>query len=170
MSPSSWLVAHADMLPRTGLALDLASGRGRNALWLAEHGMTVVALDRNEHALADLREEAARRGLTVLADLADFESGDFSFHRAAFDLIVVTHYLYRPLFPGLVAALKPGGLLIYETFTVDQARRGKPTNPDFLLEPGELVRLVQPLEIVDSREGTFEERDVAAVVARKPVT
>jgi tellurite methyltransferase len=170
MFPSSWLVAHADLLPRAGVALDLASGRGRNALWLAERGMTVVALDRNEHALADLRGEAAHRGLTVLADLADLETGHVSFDRGAFDVIVVTYYLHRPLFPALIAALKPGGLLIYETFTLDQAGRGKPTNPEFLLEPGELVRLVQPLEIVDSREGTFEDRDVASVVARKSVT
>ena len=77
------------------------------------------------------------------------------------------HYLHRPLFPSLIAALAPGGLLIYETFTRAQAARGKPTNPDFLLKPGELLELVRPLDVVASREGDFDERMVAAVIARR---
>ena len=110
---------------------------------------------------------AARRGLAVQADVVDLEAGAADLGREAYDLIVVVHYLHRPLFPALLRALAPGGLLVYETFTVDQALRGKPTNPDFLLRHGELRERLAPLTIVRERDGFFEGRDVAAVVARK---
>ena len=77
----------------------------------------------------------------------------------------MTHYLHRPLMPAIVRAVAPAGVLVYETFTRDQAARGRPTNPAFLLEPGELVALVAPLEVVRSREGDVRGRDVASVVA-----
>ena len=86
-----------------------------------------------------------------------------------YDVVVVVHYLHRALFPALIAALAPGGVLVYETFTVAQAARGRPTNPAFLLEPGELPRLVAPLEIRAAREGDFEGRMVSGVVAVRPV-
>ena len=79
--------------------------------------------------------------------------------------MVVFHYLHRPLFPALVASLRPGGLLLYETFTVDQAALGRPRDPAHLLEHGELARLVAPLEIVRQRDGLHEGRHVAAVAA-----
>lgn len=81
--------------------------------------------------------------------------------------MVVCNYLHRPLFPVLKQALKPGGRLVYETFTVLQAARGKPTNPSFLLQPGELLTLVAPLRVLDAREGEFEGRFVASVVAEQ---
>ena len=81
---------------------------------------------------------------------------------------MVTRYLHRPLFPSLQAALKAGGLLLYETFTTAQADAGHPTNPEFLLEEGELTRLVAPLDIVRQREGEFDGAHVAAVAALKP--
>ena len=84
-----------------------------------------------------------------------------------FDVIVVVHYLHRPLFPSLVNALRPGGVLVYETFTRAQAARGKPTNPAFLLEPGELLTLVRPLEVLASREGDYDGRSVASIVATR---
>jgi hypothetical protein len=82
-------------------------------------------------------------------------------------VVVVVHYLHRPLFPALIEALSPDGLLVYETFTRAQAARGKPTNPDFLLQPGELFELVRPLEIFASREGDFDGRMIASVIARR---
>ena len=78
-------------------------------------------------------------------------------------------YLHRPLFPALVRALRPGGVLLYETFTKEQARHGRPSNPEFLLDPGELPDLVAPLEVIRRREGEFEGRHVASVAARKPL-
>ena len=166
MTPAAWLRDHADLLPASGRALDVACGRGRHALWLAERGLAVLAIDRDPSAISFVRDVAAQRELPVTALLADLETDPSSLERGAFDVIVVVHYLHRPLFPALIAALQPGGLLIYETFTRQQAARGKPTNPDFLLEEGELRTLVQPLEIVDYREGLFDEKEVASVVAR----
>ena len=167
MTPAAWLLDHAHLLPPRGTSLDVACGRGRNALWLAEHGSSVVAVDRDPGAIRELQTAAAARGLSIVAAVRDLESDVPSLGSEAFDTIVVFHYLHRPLFPSLIDALRPGGLLIYETFTRAQARRGKPTNPDFLLTEGELMRLVQPLEVVDWREGEFDDRDVASVVARR---
>ncbi len=142
----------------------------------------MTAIDRDPGAIGDLRDEAARRGLAVRAIPLDLERGDVSLKavslkaaplnavslgESVYDVIVVVHYLHRPLFPALIAALRPGGVLVYETFTRAQARRGKPTNPDFLLETGELVRLVAPLAIVAEREGEVDGKDLASIVARK---
>ncbi len=164
---SSWLLSNIDLIPRAGRALDVACGRGRHALFLAARGWTVRALDGDALSIDALRSEAARRGLAVQADVVDLEAGAADLGREAYDLIVVVHYLHRPLFPALLRALAPGGLLVYETLTVDQALRGKPTNPDFLLRHGELRERLAPLTIVRERDGFFEGRDVAAVVARK---
>jgi len=103
-----------------------------------------------------------------VARVVDLEAGDADLGAGTHDLVLVFHYLHRPLFPALVRALAPGGLLLYETFTVEQARRGRPKNPDFLLAPGELRRIVTPLVVLREREGEFEGRMVAGVAARKP--
>jgi len=165
--PSSWLGQHAGLLPREGRALDVASGRGRHALWLAERGLTTLAVDRDPEAIRALNEAARERHLPLRAEVRDLEGGETSFHGSTFDVIVVVHYLHRPLFPALIDALAPGGLLVYETFTRAQAARGKPTNPDFLLKPRELLELVEPLAVLASREGDFDGRMVASVVARR---
>lgn len=165
---AAWLTTHRQLLPSQGPALDVACGRGRHALWLAEQGFLVSAIDRDAAVLVELAEEARCRGLsTISAAVVDLEVGGFVLPADAFDVIVVVHYLHRPLFPRLVDALRPGGVLVYETFTTAQASRGKPTNPDFLLRPGELLDLVQSLDVLETREGEFDGRDVASVVARK---
>lgn len=166
-APARWVTDHADLLPSSGIALDVACGRGRHALWLAERGFTVRAIDRDGEAVATVRAEAQRRGLHIIAEQRDLENGDAGLGVETADVIVVVHYLHRPLFPALIRALRPRGLLIYETFTHAQALRGKPTNPAFLLAPGELMQLVEPLGVIASREGVFEDRDVASVVAKK---
>ena len=166
-APARWVTDHAHLLPSSGNALDVACGGGRHALWLARRGLTVRAIDRNSEAVETVRAEAARRGLHITAEQYDLENEDAGLGVETADVIVVVHYLHRPLFPALVRALRPRGLLIYETFTHAQALRGKPTNPAFLLAPGELMQLVQPLDIIASREGVFEDRDVASVVAKR---
>ena len=165
--PASWLVQHAALLPRQGRALAVACGRGRHALWLAERGLTTVAVDRGAEAIAALRVIARERGLPIDAEVRDIEQERDPFRGATYDVIVVVHYLHRPLFPALRDALAPGGLLVYETFTRAQAARGRPTNPDFLLNPGELLELVQPLEVLASREGDYDGRMIASVIARR---
>jgi tellurite methyltransferase len=165
--PSAWLVLNADLLSGAGQALDLACGAGRNALLLAKAGISVRAVDHDSRKIGDLREMARRLELPLEAEVLDLEAGDPDLGLECFDLILGIHYLHRPLFPSLRRALAPGGILLYETFTRDQALRGKPTNPDFLLSEGELPRLVHPLRILRSREGEFERRMISAVAARK---
>lgn len=165
--PAGWLLDNADLLRRGMRVLDVAAGRGRHALLLAGAGFTVTAVDRDERRMQRLRELAARLQWPLAAEVRDLETGAVDLGNAAYDLIVVTHYLHRPLFPALVRALAPEGLLCYETFTTAQAERGRPTNPAFLLAPGELARLVAPLEVVRSREGEVDGRMVASVVARR---
>lgn len=168
IDPTRWLVDHAHLLPASGTALDVASGSGRNALWLAARGLDTLALDRHAAAVAGIRDVAARLAVPLRAEVQDLEAKGATLPVEAFDVVVVVHYLHRPLFPALKAALRPGGLLVYETFTRAQALRGKPTNPAFLLEPGELRDRVAPLQILAEREGDFEGKMLASVIAARP--
>jgi SAM-dependent methyltransferase len=164
-APASWLVMNRAWLPASGRALDVACGRGRNAAWLAQHGFATTAIDREASAMAALDARARLEGLPLTALAMDLESGGATLGEGVYDVVVVVHYLHRPLFPALLAALRPGGVLVYETFTVAQAARGRPTNPAYLLGPGELPRLVAPLHVVAAREGDYEGRMVSSVVA-----
>ena len=168
-TPSRWLVENADLLPRCEAgrsaprALDVASGRGRNALWLAAAGYETEAVDRDVEALTHLRRLA---GGTVATRTEDLERPDVSLGEARYDLIVVCRYLHRPLFAAIRKALRPGGVLVYETFTAAQAARGRPTNPAFLLKAGELPALVAPLRVLRQHEGKVDDVMLAGVVAR----
>jgi 2-polyprenyl-3-methyl-5-hydroxy-6-metoxy-1,4-benzoquinol methylase len=169
--PSSWLVANADLLPRGGRVLDVACGRGRHALWLAAKGFDVRAIDRDAEAIRFVRDSAARVHLSIDAAVVDLETDPPpNLGESIYDVIVVFNYLHRPLFPALRAALKPGGRIFYETFTKAQAERGHPRNPAFLLADGELPRLLAPLAILRSREGEFDGRMIASVVAERAGT
>lgn len=167
--PSTWLVENGDLLPRGGKVLDVACGRGRHALLLASAGFEVRAIDRNPEAIAFLRMTAERLGLRLACEVVDLETAaPPDLPHAAYDAVLVFNYLHRPLMPTLRAALKPGGKLFYETFTVQQAERGHPRTPAFLLETGELPLLVAPLSVMRSREGEVAGRFIASVVARLP--
>ena len=168
MEPARWLVDHRHLLPPGGTALDVAAGRGRNAIWLAQQGFDTTAIDRDAAALEELRADAARLGLRVHTELRDVEIEGTRLPAAAYDVLVVVHYLHRPLFPALTAAVRPGGVLVYETFTAAQAARGKPTNPAFLLQPGELRGLVAPFDVLVEREGEYDGKMLASVIARRP--
>ena len=161
--PSEFLVSCADVLPERGLALDVAAGRGRNARWLARRGLRTTAIDRDSEALDSLREA----GIAVV--VADLEVPDATLPRDAFDVIVVCRYLWRPLFPAIRAALRSGGLLVYETFTIEQPRFGKPVNPHFLLSRNELLHRFLDWHVLRYFEGIVDGRAaVAALAARKP--
>jgi SAM-dependent methyltransferase len=166
--PSSWLLDNLDLIPRGARVLDVASGRGRHALVLAREGCLVTAIDRDHVALAALAAAADRAGLRVTTAVHDLEADPpVDLGDAAFDAVVVFNYLHRPLMPALVGAVAPGGVLIYETFTLAQAKRGHPKNPAFLLMPGELPALVAPLVVERQREGDYDGRALASVVARR---
>lgn len=167
--PSEWLLEVADLLPRRGgRLLDVASGRGRHALLMASAGFRVKAVDRDVAALDWLRSAAGRLELAVEVETLDLESTVPDLGEGAWDVLLVFDYLHRPLFPALVGALAPGGLLVYETFTTGQARHGRPTNPAFLLTPGELRERCCGLEVLRERETDDGTRAVAALAARKP--
>jgi tellurite methyltransferase len=166
--PSSWLLANAHLAPRGARTLDVACGRGRHALLLAGAGFPVRAVDRDPGQVKWLNAIARRMQLPLDAAVVDLESGVADLGEEEWELVLVFSYLHRPLFPSLVRALKPGGVLLCETYTKEQAKRGRPTNPDHLLEPGELPRLVASLEVLRQREGEFEGRALASVAARKP--
>lgn len=166
--PSPWLVAHTSLVPPGARTLDVACGRGRHALFLASAGSMVRAVDRDPARVDRLNTLARRLRLPIDAVVADLETGRADLGESEWELILVFSYLHRPLFPALVRALRPGGVLLCETFTKEQARHGRPSNPEFLLDPGELPDLVVPLEVIRRREGEFEGRHVASVAARKP--
>jgi SAM-dependent methyltransferase len=171
--PSSWLLENADLLPSTGRALDLACGGGRHALLLAAAGFDVTAVDRDAAALGRLRGYADRLGLALRVHEVDLEKPPAQtvfegWSEPAYELVLVTRYLHRPLLPQLGQRLSRKGTLLDETYLEAQGARGRPTNPDFLLKPGELAQLVEPLLIVRSREGEFEGAMVSGVAARWP--
>jgi SAM-dependent methyltransferase len=137
--PSSWIARHAHLVPRTGPVLDLAAGGGRHTRYFKGLGHAVVAVDRDVSGLADLAGDAQ---ISVIE--ADLEGGaPWPLGKSRFAGIVVTNYLHRPLLPDIAAALLPGGMLLYETFGRGNERFGKPSNPDFLLKPGELLAFVE---------------------------
>jgi rhodanese-related sulfurtransferase len=173
--PSSWLLSNALSAPRGARSLDVACGRGRHALLLGSAGFPVRAIDRDPDLVAALERTARRLRLPIDVAVVDLERGGtdagddaFSLGQDEWEMILVFNYLHRPLFPALVRALKPGGVLLYETFVRHERARGEPTNPAHLLEPDELPELVAPLHVVRRREGEFDGRYVASVLARKP--
>jgi SAM-dependent methyltransferase len=150
--PSAWVRRFAQLIAAGGTVLDLACGYGRHARFLEDSGRRVVAVDRDAQALAGL---AGRAGIRVLQ--ADIENGDWPCGAQCFAGIVVVNYLHRPLFSRLVEALDEGGVLIYETFMSGNERFGRPSNPDFLLRPDELLDVFgKRLRVV-----AFEQGEVA---------
>lgn len=138
-APSPWVVRFAHLVPRRGVVLDVACGSGRHVRHFLARGNHVVAVDRELSGLADLVAHPRLELLEV--DLED--GGPFPLAARRFSGVVVTNYLYRPILPGLVQAVKPGGALIYETFARGNERFGRPHNPAFLLRPGELLDAVR---------------------------
>jgi SAM-dependent methyltransferase len=147
-APSSWVRRWAGAIRPGGRVLDVACGSGRHVRYLASLGFSVVGLDRDDQALPALRNV---EGAEVR--VADIEAQPWPFPPDAFDAVVVTNYLHRPLFPHLVGALRPRGVLIYETFARGNERYGRPANPDFLLAPGELLAAVEPLSVIAFEQG-----------------
>lgn len=157
-APSEWVRRWSHLIPdRPGGArvLDLACGHGRHSRWLMRHGHIVTAVDRDAQALAGLADLAP----WVRTLQADLENGPWPLAGREFEAVVVTNYLWRALLSDILSSLAPGGLLIYETFAHGNASVGKPSRPDFLLQPGELLRVCADLRVVAYEDGFLSHPD-----------
>lgn len=149
-APAEVLSENAHLLPSAGQALDLACGLGGNALFLARRGFAVTAWDISPVAIEGLSSKAFSQGLKLVAQVRDVESE--AFPRQAFDVVVVSRFLSRPLARLIQDGLKPGGLLFYQTFTQDKPGPGGPSNPAYLLAENELLSLFGGMRVVVYRE------------------
>ena len=134
---SPWIRRFTPLIPAGSSVLDLACGRGRHMQWLASQGHAVLGVDRDAEAL----QTASQWGDTLHADLE--EGSPWPLPGRQFGAVVVTNYLWRSLFPALLASVQPGGVLLYETFAHGNASVGRPSSPDFLLQPGELLQVLR---------------------------
>jgi SAM-dependent methyltransferase len=162
-APSDWVQRWTHLVPAGGAVLDIACGFGRHMRWMSQHDHPVIGIDRAQDAV----DAAATLGEAVLADL---ESGRWPLPGRTFAGVVVTNYLWRPLLPVIVSSVAPGGVLIYETFAAGNETVGKPSRPDFLLQPGELLRICNGLRIVAYEDGFLDEpaRFVQRIAATSP--
>lgn len=164
---SAWVERWSHLIRPHGRALDVACGSGRHLRYLAKQGLVVTGIDRSEEAL----QRASAYGNTVLADI---ENGPWPLNNGGqarqFDAVIVTNYLWRPLFATLENSLAPGGVLIYETFSQGNETVGKPSRADFLLRSGELLSAFKSLHVVAYEEGflTPPDRFVQRIATIKP--
>ncbi|MCX2978637.1 hypothetical protein [Candidatus Marimicrobium litorale] len=177
MQPSNLVALHSQTLKAAGekgAILDLACGNGRNGIYLVQQGQRVVFSDREKNKLDGISR------LLDPSELTSYWCVDFEEPRTeplslgSFSAIVVFRYLHRPLMQAIKHGVQRGGLIIYETFTIDQTRFGRPGNADFLLQPGELEDVFRGWEILHSFEGVSvselngQQQAIAQLVARKP--
>ena len=159
-TPSEWIQRWAHLVPAGQPVLDVACGAGRHLVAFAGRGHPVTGVDRDPQALA----QAQTWGETCLADV---ENHAWPFPGRVFDAVVITHYLWRPLLPQILASLAPDGVLIHETFAQGNETVGRPSRPDFLLRHGELLQMCKDLHIVAYENGFIDTpaRFVQRVVA-----
>lgn len=161
-APSPWVCRWTPLLRPAAKVLDLACGGGRHMQWLASQGHDVLGVDRSSEALA----LAGAYGKTLQADI---ENDPWPLGGEHFDAVVVTNYLWRPLWTHILDCIAPGGVLIYETFAQGHETVGRPSRPDFLLAPGELLQVAKQgdLRVVGYEDGFLEgpERFVQRLVA-----
>jgi len=170
-APAQWLVEHRELLTGGGRALDVACGDGRNALYLAQLGYEVDAIDASDVVIDALRTAAAERALAIAPRVVDLEREPLP--AGPYDAIVVLNFLQRDLFGALEDALAPGGLLVYETLSQAHVEElDNSFNPDYLLDRDELLHAFPRLEVVAHRDGVVERtggpRGVGSLVARRP--
>ncbi|MHB1415809.1 MAG: class I SAM-dependent methyltransferase [Chloroflexota bacterium] len=166
LKPAGFLVSNVHLLPR-GRVLDVAMGSGRNALYLARLGYEVEGVDISAESVRGALAAARAADVAIKAEVADLEAG-YRIEEGRYDAIIVFNYLQRSLIPQIKAGLRPGGMVVYETFIVDQAQFGKPRNPDHLLKHNELLDLFRDFRCLCYHEGIMgESRALAGIVAQK---
>jgi SAM-dependent methyltransferase len=155
--PSAWVRRFVPLIRGGGRVLDLAAGTGRHTRLLRDMGFRVTAVDRDVAALQGFAEGMCDVRAVDLEGAPSWPLG------GGYDGIVVTNYLHRPLLPSLVAALAPGGVLIYATFALGNERLGRPRSPDFLLRPGELLEVFAALTVVAFEQGEIADPRPAVI-------
>ena len=167
--PAQLLVDNIQLLP-TGRVLDVAMGKGRNAVYLAKKGFDAEGVDISPQAVRSALDQAREAGVTLKARVADLEI-DYHIEKSAYDVIICFNYLQRSLITQIKGGLRLGGIVVYETFTVDQAQFGKPTNPNYLLKHNELRELFDDFQCLYYQEGIVENRKaLASIIAKKVYT
>lgn len=151
-APSDWVQRWSHLVRPGGTVLDVACGQGRHAYWFYKQKHLLALVDRAQAAIDSIAIPAQACEKAV----ADIENGPWPFAGRRFDAVVVTNYLWRPLIPVLLDSLAPGGVLIYETFAQGNETVGKPSRPDFLLRPGELLEVCRGLRVVAFEDGYRE--------------
>jgi tellurite methyltransferase len=145
----------------------VAMGTGGNAVYLAKKGFDVEGVDISSEAVRSALDQAREAGVTLKARVADLES-DYHIEKSAYNVIICFNYLQRSFITQIKDGLRVGGIVVYETFTVDQAQFGEPKNPDYLLKYNELLELFRDFRCLYYREGIVEERKaLASIIAKK---
>ena len=166
LKPAQFLVENVNLLPK-GQVLDVAMGTGENAVYLAKMGFEVEGVDISDGAVKAAMKLARKSGVNLKARVADLED-NYLIRENSYDAIICFKYLQRSLIQQMKEGLCTGGMVVYETFIVDQARFGKPKNPDHLLKHNELLDLFCDFRCLRYREGIFESRKaIASIIAEK---
>ena len=164
--PSQFLVENLEILPR-GRALDVAMGSGRNAIYLAKSGFEVEGVDVSPESVSAALSASGKAGVTIKAQVVDLESG-YQIANDSYEVVICFNYLQRSLIPQIKDGLRRGGMVVYETFIVDQAQFGKPTNPDYLLKHNELLEMFRDFRCLRYREGIINNnKAIASIIAQK---
>jgi len=164
--PAQFLQKNIGLLPK-GRALDIAMGRGENAIYLARMGFEVEGVDVSAEAVHSALEAAQRAGVTLKAEITDLER-KYVIKEGTYDVIICFRYLQRSLIPQIKDGLRNGGMIVYETFTVDQVQFGRPRNSDYLLKHNELLDMFRDFRCLLYQEGILETRKaVARIIAEK---
>lgn len=150
--PSAWVKRWSHLVKPHGSVLDVACGHGRHAYYFHQQNHPLALIDRAREAIESIAIEAHSCEKVV----ADIENGPWPFAGRQFHAVVVTNYLWRPLMPTVLASLAEGGVLIYETFAAGNETVGKPSRPDFLLQPGELLKVCKDLRVVAFEDGFIQ--------------
>ncbi|MEZ4600931.1 MAG: methyltransferase domain-containing protein [Syntrophotaleaceae bacterium] len=169
LTPDTWLIRALPLLP-PGRLLDVACGRGRNALFMAEKGYVVTAVDASAEGLSQLAAEAGQRDLTIALHRQDLEAKP-DLPAEAFDVVLQFFYLQRSLIPALKQAVRPGGVAVVRTFSHAGPWAGGPGHPEYALGEGELLKLFAGWEILLHEEGLEQSHrggSLAGIVARRP--
>ncbi len=164
--PAEFLVRNVELLPK-GRVPDVAMGSGRNAIYLTKRGFDVEGVDISPKAVDIAMELARKAGVTIKAQVSDLEDG-YLIEKDTYEAIMCFNYLQRSLIPQIKDGLRKGGMVVYETFIVNQARFGKPKNPEYMLKHNELLDMFRDFWCLRYREGVFKgPQAIARIIAQK---